>query len=133
MPSMDIMTAFRDRRLGVGQGIGLVTDEVGLFEVQATWVPPPNISSVIATGNLSTVTTEGLLTVKCYIEDNACSIGTLMGCSVEEAKRLSHYKPGHQLHFHMANYYLAINSAYQSDGSHLSLPGFFVDWKALTP
>lgn len=111
-PNTMMESAFRGSHLGCGQGIGLITDEVGLFEVQACWVPSPTIE-IRMTGNLSSTSKEAFMWMVGFVEDHSATFGTLLGHPPGQAKQLSLYRPGCQLHIHMSHEYEPIKKAYQ--------------------
>ena len=122
----DLMRSFRGSQVGVGLGVGLVEDNVGLFEVQACWVPS-RTPDILVTGGLGRTNREAFLLVASFVETHASTIGACMGVSSDKSWSLSMRKPGCQLHIHMADSWKSLESTYQMGAIFICLVSLLVD------
>ena len=119
------MRSFRGSQVGVGLGVGLVEDNVGLFEVQACWVPS-RTPDILVTGGLGRTNREAFLLVASFVETHASTIGACMGVSSDKSWSLSMRKPGCQLHIHMADSWKSLESTYQMGAIFICLVSLLV-------
>ena len=115
--------------LGMGYGIGLAyKDNVGAYEVQCCWVSPGNHETIM-TGNLSQVSREGIMWCKSFIETYMGDIITAFGLPPPPASS-SFYKPGVDLHVHVAHDWEPISASYQMGVIFISMVSLLVGRRA---
>ena len=102
-------------QVGFAIGLGLVSDDVRVYEVQCCWVGPGS-GDIIMTGSLSRESKEAIQWCKAFVETAAIAFCPRLGLP-----NRTFGMAGHDLHVHINNNWWPVSAAYQMGAIMISM------------